>query len=174
MTVPVLVTPPTVKVVGVSDLKAFLRVDHDDEDDLIGALGDAATAWLDGWGGVLGRAIMPQTWRQDFEGPGPHVLAMPDVDTETLVAMADGETVSVTTEAVGAGLAVTAEGVSGSLQVTYACQMPAERLPAAQAAVKMLVAHWYVNREAVVTGLIATDVPMTVGALVAALRWRFV
>ncbi|WP_028029895.1 head-tail connector protein [Gemmobacter nectariphilus] len=172
MSVPVLVTPATAEVVGVSDLKAFLRVDHGDEDGLIGALADAATAWLDGWGGVLGRAIMPQTWRQDFEGPGPHVLAMPDV--VTVAATVDDVAVDVIIEAIGAGAAVTAEGVTGTLRVTYTCQMPPERLPAAQAAVKMLVAHWYMNRETVVTGTIATDVPMTVGALVAALRWRFV
>lgn len=172
MSVPVLVTPPTAEVVGVDDLKAFLRVDHADEDAVIGALGDAATAWLDGWGGVLGRAIMPQTWRQDFEGSGPHLLAMPDVDAETLGATVDGAAVSVTTEAVGAGLAVAAEGVTGAMRVTYTCQMPAERLPAAQAAVKMLVAHWYNQREAVADTSTA-EVPMTVGALVAALRWRF-
>lgn len=173
MTVPVLVTPPTAKVVGVDDLKAFLRVDHDEEDDLIEALGDAVTAWLDGWGGVLGRAIMSQTWRQDFEGPGPHLLAMPDVDTESLVATVDGDPVPVVTAEFGPGLTVEAEGISGTLRVTYTCALPAPRLPAAQAAVKMTVAHWFANRESVSISA-AAEVPMTVGALVAALRWRFV
>ena len=54
--------------VSLSEAKAHLRVDHDDQDDLITAQIKAATAWFDGYSGILGRALIAQTWRQDFAG----------------------------------------------------------------------------------------------------------
>ncbi|MFP5432845.1 MAG: head-tail connector protein [Alphaproteobacteria bacterium] len=39
-----------------------------------------------------------------------------------------------------------------------------------KAAILLLVGHWYANREAVVTGTIATQLPMAVDALLAPLR----
>jgi uncharacterized phiE125 gp8 family phage protein len=52
--------------VSLAEAKAHLRVDHDDQDDLITAQIKAATAYLDGYSGLLGRALVTQTWRQDF------------------------------------------------------------------------------------------------------------
>lgn len=169
MSVPVLVTPPEDAAVQLDDLKLFLRVDHDDEDALISALADAATGWLDGWDGILGRAIMPQTWRETFIGPGPHWLSLPNV--QEVAAEAEGEVVDLTTDLVGAVTTVQAEGVEGELQVTYSCGLPPARLAVAQAAIKMLVAHWYNQREAVVTPSLS-EVPLAVAALIASLRWR--
>lgn len=70
MAAPVLVTPPADPVVSLSDLKDHLRVDADDENDLIEALEQAAVAHLDGWHGILGRAIMAQVWSQSFATSG--------------------------------------------------------------------------------------------------------
>lgn len=66
MLTPVLVTAPTAAVVSLAEAKVHLRVDHPHEDGLISTLIEAATQHLDGWNGVLGRAIRTQTWRQDF------------------------------------------------------------------------------------------------------------
>ncbi len=52
--------------VSLAEAKAHLRVEHDDQDDLITAQIRAATAWLDGYAGILGRALITQTWRQEF------------------------------------------------------------------------------------------------------------
>jgi hypothetical protein len=57
----VLVTPPD-PVVSIEEAKAHLRIDHADEDNLITALVEAATATIDGRDGWLGRAIGVQTW----------------------------------------------------------------------------------------------------------------
>lgn len=134
------VTPPTASVVSLEDMKEHLRVSHDDEDFLIQSLTDAAVSWLDGWDGALGRCIMPQTWRIS---PSDLVAGfrLPDVSSAV-------------------------EDDDGSLVVT--CAMPAEKLPSVQAAVKLMVGHWYRNREATGEGL--SEQPMAVRALLEPLR----
>lgn len=68
MLAPVRTVAPATTPVSLSEAKAHLRVDHDDQDDLITAQIKAATAWLDGYAGILGRALITQTWRQDLAG----------------------------------------------------------------------------------------------------------
>lgn len=64
---PVLVTPPTNKPLELAEVKTHLRAQtNEDEDELIKALIDAAISHLDGWSGILGRALITQTWRQSF------------------------------------------------------------------------------------------------------------
>lgn len=134
------VTPPTEPVVTLADIKEHLRVLHDDEDLLIQQLVDTAVSWMDGWGGVLGRCIMPQTWR------------ISPADLQAGFRLPDASEVVVEPD--------------GSLAVT--CAMPAEKLPSVQHAVKLLVGHWYLNREAVGDGIGA--LPMAVRALLEPLR----
>lgn len=134
------VTPPTAQVVTLQDMKEHLRVLHDDEDMLIQSLTDAAVSWMDGWDGVLGRCIMPQTWRIS---PADLVAGFRLPDANDVVAEIDG-----------------------SLTVT--CAMPVEKLPSVQAAVKLLVGHWHQNREAVGERLEVQ--PMAVRALLEPLR----
>jgi uncharacterized phiE125 gp8 family phage protein len=64
---PVLVTPPSLLPVSLAEAKAHLRVSVSDEDGLIGGLISAATEHLDGWTGILGRCLVEQVWRQDFD-----------------------------------------------------------------------------------------------------------
>lgn len=90
-----LVAPPVDSVVSLGEAKAHLRVSHDDEDAEIAAMIDAATAYLDGLEGVLGRALGPQTWRAVFAAGsctdrlpiGPVISRQADVtlDGETTV-----------------------------------------------------------------------------------------
>ena len=82
-----LVIPPVDAVVSLTEAKAHLRVSHDDEDAEIAAMVDAATAYLDGLDGVLGRALGQQTWRAVFQAGsctdrlpiGPVISRGPDV-----------------------------------------------------------------------------------------------
>lgn len=156
---PVLVTAPVAPVLTLDEAKAHLRVDIDAEDALIEGLVAAAAAHMDGWRGVLGRAIMPQTWEQEFAGYGPYLLAMPDASDVTASA---GGAVTVTRTAAGL-LVETAEVVDG-LTITYTCGLPAEQLPAAKAAAKLFLSHLYDGG----------DLSPAFGALVEALRWRAV
>lgn len=57
-----LITAPANAPVTVSEVKAFLNVEHSDHDTLIGTLIDAVTADIDGPRGFLGRALIAQTW----------------------------------------------------------------------------------------------------------------
>lgn len=66
MLAPVRTVGPAVTPVSVAEAKASSRVDTSDNDALIGTLIDAAVAHLDGPSGTLGRALVQQTWRQDF------------------------------------------------------------------------------------------------------------
>lgn len=59
---PALVTPPAEMPVSLEQAKAHLRVDHDEDDELIETAIAAAVGHLDGYGGILGRALMPQEW----------------------------------------------------------------------------------------------------------------
>jgi uncharacterized phiE125 gp8 family phage protein len=56
-----------VPIVSLADAKAHLRVRHNDEDDLISAYIDAATATIDGPDGWLGRAVSVQVIEQRFD-----------------------------------------------------------------------------------------------------------
>lgn len=57
-----LITAPTVEPVTLVEAKAHLRVDHSDDDTLIGLLIESARHYIDGPEGFLGRAIITQTW----------------------------------------------------------------------------------------------------------------
>src|SRR4030095_8045227 len=54
---------PTTTPLSLSEVKAHLRVDDTDLDDVIQIYLDAATAHVDGEWGYLGRALVTQTWR---------------------------------------------------------------------------------------------------------------
>lgn len=63
MLLPTLVTGATALTLITKDAaKAHLRVDHTDEDALIEELINAAESYLDGYSGILGRALLNQTW----------------------------------------------------------------------------------------------------------------
>lgn len=64
---PVRVTAPAALPVTLADVKRHLRVTHDDDDALITTAIEAAVDYLDGYDGILGRCLVQQEWRQDFD-----------------------------------------------------------------------------------------------------------
>lgn len=153
---PVLVTPPASKPVTLADAKEHMHVDHDDDDAVISGYIDSAVSYLDAQTGILGRAIMPQTWRVSAPA-GEVVLPMPDV-TAASVDYGNGPVVlDVTATAAGPCVTLAQAG-----DVTFTCAMPAHLLPSVRGAILVIVAHRFNNRE--------SDVQ--VDALVSHLRWR--
>lgn len=185
MLAPVRTVAPATTPVSLTEAKAHLRVDHDDDDTLIGALIDAATAHLDGWTGVLGRAIITQTWRQDFY-EFSHKLRLPlhPVASITSVTYYDGDNAQQTlstdvyellTDAAGAYVAEKADQTwpgtkdrAAAVSVTFVAG-EATAPAAIKAAILLLIGHLYENREAVGPDAMS-ELPMAVSALIAPYR----
>lgn len=170
-----LITPPAAKVVAVADLCQQLRVTSSDEWALIEALELAAVAHLDGWKGVLGRAIRPQVWKQEFDAWGYLRLAMPDVSAITVTALdSNGAAVTATRADLrvdASGPYVITEGPSvDRVFVQFTCGMQTQQIPAVQAAVRMMVAHWFNRRETAVEGQMS-EIPFGADTLIHSMRW---
>lgn len=194
---PTLVTPPAVAVLTLEEVKAQLVVDAGDDDILIQGLIDAAISYLDGPTGVLGRCLSSQTWRQDFdlfdcelELPLAPVTSIDSVKyddpsgTEQTVDPANyrlltggrGSFVRFKAGFTFPSLSVNYPSVRVQYVVGYAATNdtpPKSTVPAAiKNAIKLLVAHWYENRETVVVGrgAAAVEVPFAVSTLLAPFR----
>ena len=72
-----LVTAPPANPLSLEEAKAHLRVDHTDEDDLIEIYIKAATDYIDGRSGFLGRCIVRQTWRLVIDGFHDNEIKIP-------------------------------------------------------------------------------------------------
>lgn len=82
------ITPPETPQVSVEDVKRHLRVDHSDDEDYLDQIVAAATDYLDGRSGVLGRCLGYQTWRLDCQGPsatGVLPIDLPPVQSITKI-----------------------------------------------------------------------------------------
>ncbi|MBB4207278.1 head-tail connector protein [Roseinatronobacter bogoriensis] len=164
---PIRVTPPAGPVVPLPDLKAHLRVVGNHDDVHIAALEAAAVAHLDGWRGALGRCILEQAWQVSYPGAGVWRLPFPDVTAVTAVDGAgDPVDAALSHDALGSRVEIGEAAV-----VTLTAALPDDALPAIDVAIKLLVQHWYDNGTAVVTGTIATELPLAFSALIGPLRW---
>jgi uncharacterized phiE125 gp8 family phage protein len=184
---PTLVAAPVDLPVTLSQAKAHLRVDASDEDALITALIEAATAHLDGWDGILGRALMPQTWEMSLDrfpvreirlplGPLVEVVSVTYADADGVTQTVAAEDYEIDPNPVEAWIvpntdwpstmdtinAVTVRWIAGA-----GCPKPARQ------AILLLVGHWYAHREAVNAGTVAV-LPLAVEALLSPLRRVFV
>lgn len=100
MLAPVRTAAPAAVPVSLDEAKLHLRVDHNDDDTLISSLIDVATAHLDGWSGILGRALVTQTWRQDFCRFSDRIrLPLAPVASITNITYFDGEDAQQTLDA---------------------------------------------------------------------------
>lgn len=191
---PELVVAPNAECVSLADAKAHLRVDHDEDDALIAAFVGAAVQHLDGYGGILGRALMQQDWRQflQFWPASRSVdLALAPVVSIEAVAVRGADGVPVTIDPANYRL-VGGAGASPRLLFTLDAALPslarepdavfvtfragygnaAEKLPPAlKSAILLMVGDLYRFRDSVQLGP-STSIPMstTVDRLVAPFR----
>lgn len=188
MYLPVLVTPPTALPVSLQQAKVHCRVDSGDEDDLIEGLIGAAVSHLDGYTGILGRCLMEQTWRQDFDRFARCMRLPLQASSLSSVTYRNAAGQVITIADTNYGLKSDALGSylrfengysfpsglyeAGAVTVNFKSgAIAAEGVPKAICqAILLMVGHWYVNREDVVTGTIATKLPLAVDALLA--PWR--
>lgn len=167
--------------------KAWCRIDHDSEDDTITDLIAVATDTLDGPSGMCGHALTNQRWRMSTIGqtadglvwlpvsPAVSIFQIQYYDTTNTLQTATtshfrllvGDNWAYVEPADGYDWPALYDRID-ALQIEWTAGYgDADDVPAAiRQAAKMLVAHWYANREAVVTGTIAGDLPMAVRELV--------
>jgi uncharacterized phiE125 gp8 family phage protein len=177
---PVRTVAPSGPIVTLNDAKAHLRVDHAAEDGLISDLIAAADAHFDGWSGILGRCVRPQTWRLSLAGLKDTRLPFPDVQSAVIryLDLAEteqvlpGQNYQLQNDDGGAFV----ELVSGIVQPAVADRINAVRIEAVygmaevpypiKAAALMHVAWLYRQREG--TGA----APEAIDALIAPYRMR--
>lgn len=70
-------TPPADAPVSLAELKAHIRVDSASEDALIQDALDGAVSLLDGYSGVLGRCLLAQTWTWSLSHFPCHAIDLP-------------------------------------------------------------------------------------------------
>lgn len=185
---PFLVTPPALEPVTLEEAKAHLRVDGNDEDALIGALISTAASYLDGWGGILGRAIVTQTWGETFDG-FPHGvvlrLRLAPVQSVAFVKYRDSANVEQTlatsvyegpfSDDLGAYVALRENQVwpgtyerRDAVSIQYVCgytTVPAQ----IKQAMLLMIGDWYANRETFVSRT-SLEMPFSASALLSPLR----
>ncbi len=188
---PVLVTAPSDTPITRTEVKAQLDVSYTDKDTLIDGLIAAAVSHLDGWTGILGRCLMQQTWRQDFDTFSRCPLRLPlfPVISITSVKYDDTSGVEQTVTSSNYELLVDDLGYyvrfiddylfpntefegGPHLRVTYvAGYATAADVPAAiKQAMFLMIRQWFDNPTAVIVGQSVEKMPFAVDALLA--PWR--
>jgi uncharacterized phiE125 gp8 family phage protein len=71
------IVAPAVEPLTLAEVKEHLRVDHDTSDSIIQAYIAAATSYVDGEFGVLGRALVTQTWELVIDHFPVHEIKIP-------------------------------------------------------------------------------------------------
>lgn len=190
---PVRTTAPGVDLIETVQARKQCRIDHAEDDELVAALVRAATDYLDGPRGILRTSLMKQSWRDAWSefpaGDRIRLSAEPLIEIESVQYIAAGATTWSTlasenyhayTDSLGVWVEL-ADGASWpdtatrpeAVRITYAAgfgvevgAVPANIIHAA----KLLVGHFYENREAVLIGVTPAELPMGVAALLG--PWR--
>ncbi|HDZ80729.1 MAG TPA: hypothetical protein ENH56_05725 [Roseobacter sp.] len=180
---------PTELPVSLEEVKLHCRVDHNDEDTLLTSLIAAATDYLDGPSGILGRAIINQEWLIELD-EWPIYLVLPIEPIQTVLVKYNNEAGIETTIAGSDIILINNPSARSILEWVDGFSFPklnASRYPigitlsagfgaaaeipeSIKVAIQMIVGNWYENREATVVGMSVVDLPMAVNALLA--RWR--
>lgn len=182
---PVLITPPASDPVTLKDVKEHLRVFYDDDDDYIEGLISAATTHLDGYQGILNRCIVEQQWKTSHTRFCRRMNTLFTDTTAVAVTYHDANGEEQTVD--GANFDVYPDYVRFKNSFTF----PAldrdrddpisivsthgyDEVPATLVlAIKILVAHWYRNREPVTVGGVPSKIPFSVDRLLTPHRWAF-
>jgi uncharacterized phiE125 gp8 family phage protein len=182
----ILLTPPETEPLSVSDAKAYMRVEVDDDDVLIASLIAAARSHVE----ALGRcALLTQTWRLVLDGWPPDGRIKPKFSPLSAIAAA-----RVYDEA-GTAHTIDPENfvldAAQNMIAVRSCSLPqpgratagieidvvvgfgdagSDVPPPLMQALRMLLAHWYDNRGLIAIGASIAVMPPSVNALIASHR----
>jgi uncharacterized phiE125 gp8 family phage protein len=186
----IIVIEPPKPIISKDEAKKHLRVEHSDDDLQIEGLIQAATAWLDGPDGWLGRALGEQTLQlsgwfscRTIELPCPPIIGEIEVVTEDR----DGnqQTADPATYRLSDGRLLVEPGASWvtrhlhiiRYKAGYVAPDPDDETqtipsvpPPIKVAIMMLVAQWYQIREPISIGATVEHLPFAVEALLSPYR----
>lgn len=184
----ILLTPPALEPLSLADAKLYLRVGHDDDDDLIASLIVAARSHVEG---RARRALMTQTWRVTRDAwppdgrfvlplaPAREIVAARVYDAAGIAHETDTQSFVVNQGAAPGVIAfapwfVPAPGRAAGgieLDVTFGYGDAASDVPEPlRHAVRLLLAHWYENRGVTAADGGSAALPAGVAALLAPFR----
>ena len=181
----ILLTAPAAEPVSLDEAKAYLRVEHNDDDEPIAALAAGARIYVEA---QTRRALITQAWRLSFDAwPPDGRLRVEPAPLKSLDAARvydlDGTTQAIATASFALDPAFSAllfvpwavtqpgriaAGIELDVTVGYGDAATDVPEPLRQA-IRALVAHWYDNR-GVAAGSGSALLPATVGALLAPYR----
>lgn len=182
----VLINPPASEPLSLADAKRFLRVEHDDDDDVILSIIGAARGYIESH---TRTALITQTWRlvRDAWPANGVVRVVPaPVQSVSAARVYDGEHSAID---IDPGVFVADLATSEICAPAFSLPQPrrakagiemdvvigfgdqAEDVPAPlRQAVRHLVAHWYENRGLAVVGHNVALMPASVNAMLTAYR----
>ena len=181
-------TAPVEKAITVDQVKSYCGVDHAFHDAMIATLIGAVSKYLDGPSGILGRAILQQTWLLELESWPSRIHLPLEPVSSVAVSWLDAEGVEAILDASSyqlvAGPAVQPfiEWEADAALPQLSGQMYPVRVVIAAGAADaasvddglkqamiMLAGHWYDHREAVVAQA-TSELPLGISALLARYR----
>ena len=180
-----LLTAPTVEPISLAEAKAYLRVEHAADDDVIAALIAAARIHIEA---QTRRALISQSWRialDHWPVDGRMPVRPAPLQSLTAARVYDADSVAQTIDlqafVIDAGNATLAFApwalpqpgrIAAGIELDVVCGYgdAASDVPEPlRLAVRQLVAHWYDNRGLAAVGAV-TVLPSAVGALIAPYR----
>jgi uncharacterized phiE125 gp8 family phage protein len=185
MRTPTRTTAPAVSPLSLADVRLHLRIDHTDEDPVLQAYIDAAAGYLEGPNGILDRALVTQSWQQQypaFTDPLALPLGLQPVQSVTSINYYDADSATQLLDAALYRLVANAEGGpvieratddawpgtalrDDAVTVVFvAGDEPLALAAPIRQAMLLLIGHWYAQRETAAVGSYA-EVPYAVTAL---------
>lgn len=184
----ILLTPPAVEPVPLADAKAYLRVEHNDDDDVIAGLISGARLQVEA---QTRRALVTQTWqlRRDSWPADGRLMVVPAPLREIVAARTydsggsahpiDLQAFTLDTAAAPAVIAFAPwalpapgralAGIEIDVEAGYG-DAPADVPRPLSRAIELLVAHWYENRGLIAAGHGVAVLPASVAAMIAPYR----
>lgn len=182
----ILASPSDVTPVTLDDAKRRVRRVEDDDNDEIGLIIEAVVSHLEGVDGILGRALISQDWNDSFDrfppggvvrlalAPVQSIISVGYVDEDGQNATLNASTYTLHADMSGSYIRLSPNASwpstgdqDDAVKVTYRAgygDAPAAVPAALRLAILDLVAHRFNNREAVVVGTIASELPRSVAA----------
>jgi len=176
---PASVSAPATEPITVTQAKAHLRVDHTDDDTLIGTLIKAARAHIEAACGVRFAARTGATMKCDYfadldrlpEAPISSITSIAYLDTDGASQTLSTNVYELRADGIDAGIVLKSNQSWPAIQygsrITVTAAIGYSAAPEEIAhAMLMLVGHFYENRNASVVGESGSELPFSVNALI--------